>query len=228
MKNNLLCLLALTVIAGTTIGCNSDDDGPKYENAITLTIASQLTPASSNPDSGIWQDYIVKYPDSDQWTVFPYSIPKLNKQYTPGTEYVVRVAKVIHPESSALVPGNSVVYYELIEIVSRQEKDSEGADNFSRDVVKLPNPSGNGWIPVSLASKKHDSGDYIVKIDGNDKWERFPYEIEGFDFTPRYEYTLHIEKVQVAFPIKNQPIRRYLWMETVKKEEKDTQGIDDL
>lgn len=222
-------MLASLALAGVLSGCDRDNNTPNDEHTVTLTIASQLTPTDSeNPDTGSWQDYIVKYPGSDQWIVFPYSIPRFNNQYVPGNEYVVRLARVVCPESSALIPGGSVIYYDLIEIVSRQNKDSEGVDKFSREIVKLSDPSHAGWISVSLASEKHKSGDYIVKIDGNDEWERFPYEIEGFEFTRRYEYTLSMEKVQVAFPVKNQPIRRYLWMETVKKEEKDTQGIQDL
>lgn len=222
MKKKILFVIASIAAIGLTCGCDKDDTPPKEEQTLTLTVASQrVSPSLSDPISGYGNDYIVKYNDKDQWSVFPYRIDRFFD--SPGTEYVVQVEKTVYQDA-----GHLTVMYRLKKIVSEQQKNSEGIADCDLNYKKFPNPSHAGWIGMTVASRKDSEGNYIIRYSGTDKWVPAPEALIGLEYVPGYEYEIFVERALIPTPMAGGSYARYLWMETVKKEEKDTQGIGDL
>ena len=58
-----------------------------------------------------------------------------------------------------------------------------------------------------------------VKFEDGTDWQYFYDQIEGFDYQPGYEYTLMVEKVDVANPPADGSSIRYVLVEEVSKQE---------
>lgn len=222
MKLNLLFFAAILFAVGLTTGCDKDDNPSNEEQTLTLTVASQrVSPSLSAPIKGYGNDYMVKYNDKDQWSVFPYRIDRFFD--FPGTEYVVQVEKAVYQDA-----GHPTVMYRLKKIVSEQQKNSEGVADCNLNYTRFPNPTHAGWIGMTVASRKDSEGNFIIRYTGTDKWVPAPEPLTGLEYDPGYEYEIFVERALIPTPMADGPYARYLWMETVKKEEKDTQGIGDL
>lgn len=195
---------------------------PKEEQTLTLTVASQRVSSSlSDPIKGYGNDYIVKYNDKDQWSVFPYRIDRFF--YTPGTEYVVQVEKTVYQDA-----GYPTVMYRLKQIVSQQKKDSEGIADCDLLYSRFPNPTHAGWIGMTVASATDSKGNFIIRYSGTDKWVPAPEPLTGLEYVPGYEYEIFVERALIPTPMAGGPYARYLWMETVSKVKKASEGIDEL
>lgn len=222
MKKKILLIIASLAAMSLTTGCDKNDNPPDDEQTLTLTVASQrVSPSLSDPITGYGNDYIVKYNDNDQWSVFPYGIDRFF--YSHGTEYDIRIEKAIYQDA-----GHPTVIYRMKKIISQQQKNSEGIADCDLNYRKFPNPTHAGWIGMTVASRKDSKGNYIIRYSGTDKWMPAPEPLTGLEYDPGYEYEIFVERALIPTPMADGPYARYLWMKTVSKVQKESEGIDDL
>lgn len=114
LKSILFAILACALF----VSCSDDDDN---EKVLTMTIASRTTTCQALPSGQEYGGYIVKE-GKNGWKPFCNYISGFT-DYTEGFEYMVKV-KQIYIE----IPreDGSSYEYELIEIISKTEKESEG------------------------------------------------------------------------------------------------------
>lgn len=118
--------------------------------------------------------------------------------------------------------------YRLKQIVSQQKKDSEGIADCDLHYSRFPNPTHAGWIGMTVASATDSKGNFIIRYSGTDKWVPAPETLTGLEYVPGYEYEIFVERALIPTPMAGGPYARYLWMETVSKVKKASEGIDEL
>lgn len=124
--NKLLTILFAFVVL-TVTSCNNDDDlgGRKvtdYKES-TLTVASRKLPgvATSCGNSTLTDVYAVKNESQSEWQPLGY-ITKFD--YEQGYEYQIRISKTSYLDYRMGEPAWTE--YELLEVLSKERKDSEG------------------------------------------------------------------------------------------------------
>lgn len=65
----------------------------------------------------------------------------------------------------------------------------------------------------------------VVKEAGNDKWQFHYGGIEGFDYTPGYEYRIEVEIIPDPDPPADAPDRYYKLVRIISKVKKDSKGL---
>lgn len=68
----------------------------------------------------------------------------------------------------------------------------------------------------------------LIKHEGSETWQLWYSGIEGFEFTPGYEYVLEIRKERDAMPAADRPALRYILVKQISKTKKESEGITPL
>ncbi len=171
----LLLLLWLPLLAG---GCDNDESRVE-----TWTIAPEKGVAGIAMGFGHVPAYIIQRGNSSTWEIFPNTIEGFS--FETGYETVMRVR--IDPIANPPADGPDLRY-------TMEERLSHARAEMPVDPLTF-SPEYEVLIASKLADADHPVF-WIADLRANGtQWELFPWEIEGFDYTPGYEYRLRIQPV---------------------------------
>lgn len=63
---------------------------------------------------------------------------------------------------------------------------------------------------------------YLIKLDGQQGWSYFYDSIEGFSYTPGYEYTLEVKVDSIANPPADRSSLKYTLVKEISKVQKES------
>ena len=87
---------------------------------------------------------------------------------------------------------------------------------------------------IAIASEKGDCVGVapmkclLVKYEGQQQWEFFYGEIEGFNYEPGYEYVIEIKKETIESPAADQSSIRYIFVKELSKVQKTSIGMPQI
>lgn len=212
MKKVLLLLTAALVLGA----CNNDD----ASRTEIWTVAPEKGVAGINMGFGYVPAYIVRKGASASWETVAGPIEGFSFKTGSQTTLRVRIDRIANPPAD----GHSERYTmeeQLAQTESAQEIDP---------LIFSP------VCEVMVASRRADAQMAAYWIRdlryGEDaQWQAFPWEIEGFDFTPGHEYRLRIQPVAVYDEAKNSLTDDDSWTvkydlrELLSDEEKASEGL---
>lgn len=97
---------------------------------------------------------------------------------------------------------------------------------FSCNTEKKENK--NDAITLTIASKQVDCTGvmpqkcYLIKQEGQQDWNFFYDSIEGFSYTPGYEYTIEVKVDTIANPAADRSSLKYTLIKELSKVEKES------
>ena len=130
MKITTICKILFAFVGSVAIaGCGDDEnEGRKVTDykEYTLTVASKKLPGviTSYGNNSIIDVYAVKSESQSEWQPFG---DILKFDYEPGYEYRIRLSKTSYLDYRMGDPAWSV--YELLEVLSKEHKNSENLPN---------------------------------------------------------------------------------------------------
>lgn len=201
MRNTILFLTVLLFAPGAAfVSCSSDND---YNKELILTVASKALLNTGYESS---HAYYVKPKGVVDWMPFE-SISGFD--YEEGYEYIIRVSQEKWHDGEVQDAG--IYKYAFLRLISKTKKNSENI------------PAQRFFL--SIASKNVTDSEvsghpYYAKMTG-DNWTTFP-EIEGFDYTPGYEYVLLIDR-----KFNDNSTEYYSYVETYEQMLKESEGLPD-
>lgn len=206
MKNFFIVLLLLSPLFG---GCD-DDKQPRIE---TWTIASEKGVDRIGMGYGYVPAYIVKTEANAEWKTVAGSIGDFVFKKGYQSEILVRTEPIPDPPADG-----SSVRHTMIRLISHTPADPPvDPKSFSPE------------LEIIVASERGDNrmtAYWFKDVRYTDPhWQAFPWEIEGFDFTPGYECRLRIQPVAEYDDAKSDYEVKYYQTKLISRERKDSEGL---
>lgn len=195
MKNQFLLLsIWISLICFTFITSCDNEDGHNKE--MIATIASEK---SLYTGGEMYAPYFAKVEGESQWT----SLESISGfDFEEGYEYVLRIWREKWHDGEIQDAG--IYRYKLLEVVSRDKKDSEN----------LPVQRFFIHIGPQKVANPTPENTYYARWNEAGKWNAFP-DIEGFDFEEGCEYILLIDRM--FNDIDSGPRISYIYVSTHQK-----------
>jgi len=183
--------------------CDNED---RHNKEMTVTIASEK---SLYTGGEMYAPYFAKIEGETQWT----SLEGISGfDFEEGYEYVLRIWREKWHDGE--IQDASIYRYKLLEVISRDKKDSENLP-VQRFFIHIG--------PQKVANPTPEST-YYVRWNEAGKWNTFP-DIEEFDFQAGYEYILLIDRVFNDVGL--HPRISYIYVSTYQKTKEKAHRIKD-
>lgn len=116
-----LCLITLLFVG-------RKKDKESHFKIFTFTVASEkkINEIENPTETSVFEHYWVKYSTDKKWSAF--SDPIIGFNYEDGFEYILKIQQKDR-ENAELIMDVSCCEYTLLEVISKEKKQSDGIEN---------------------------------------------------------------------------------------------------